>query len=309
MTHQHQPLLIGFLCALAATVIWSGNFVVARGLMDQVPPITLAFLRWLVATAVFLPFAVKPIQREWPLVWQHKGFILALAMPGVALFNTLIYVASHTTTAMNLSLITITFPVFVIVLARIFLKEAIGFNKLAGIVLVIIGVVVLVSGGDWQRLASLTLSAGDGWMLLAAICFAGYSLMMKFAPKGISGWSLQFASFVPGLLMLLPFCLYELYQQSFSVMSINTGAWGAIFYVGVMASFLAYLVWGRAIAILGPVRSSLVYYTLPVFSGLLAWLLLGENITIVHLLSMGLILSGVVIALVNFNRLRPGKNT
>lgn len=302
---MNQPVLIGYLCALAATLTWSGNFVVARGLMDDVPPFTLAFLRWLVATAVLLPFAIGPVLREWPLIRRHVLFLLALSVPGVAMFNTLIYVASHTTTAMNLSLIAITFPVFVILLARVFMGEALTLNKLMGIALVACGVVVLVSGGKLQQLQSLTLTAGDGWMLLAAFSFAAYSTMMKYTPAGMSSSTLQFATFVPGLMMLLPFAWWEADQQSFEASSLSIGAWGAIAYIGILASFLSYLAWGKAISTVGPVRSSLVYYTLPVFSGCLAWLLLGEPLTWVHLLSMALILGGVVLALIQPRRLVP----
>ncbi len=290
-------LVIGYFCALAATLIWSGNFIVARGLSESVPPVSLAFWRWIVAVLVFLPFALKPTLREWPFIRKNLTYLCVTAFLGVTVFNTLIYIAGHSTTAINLSLIAITFPMFVIIFARVFLGEALNLNKILGIILVVLGVLLLVSKGQLANLSELVLARGDLWMLIAAISFAAYSILVKSKPVELSGWTFQFSTFIIGLLFLLPFYLWEANRSDFSIWQVNIQALSAILYVGVMASLIAYIIWGKAIEILGPSQCSLVYYTLPVFSGLAAYLFLDEQIGMIHLGSMLLILMGVLLAL------------
>ena len=115
--------LVGYLLVLAATVIWSGNFIVARALSNTVPPVTLAFLRWSVALIVLSPFAIRPLYRDIQAIRKHLGFLSITAFLAVTVFNTLIYIAARTSKALNLSLIAISSPIFIVVLARLFLKE------------------------------------------------------------------------------------------------------------------------------------------------------------------------------------------
>ena len=116
---------IGYICALLATLIWSGNFIIARGLGDILPPITLAAMRWTTATLVLLPFAAAVMWRERAALRKHMVHLFFSALLGVTIFNTLIYIAAHTTDALNLTLIATTTPAFVVILSRIFLGEPI----------------------------------------------------------------------------------------------------------------------------------------------------------------------------------------
>jgi drug/metabolite transporter (DMT)-like permease len=102
----------GYVYAILATAIWSGNFVIARGLSDSISPVNLAFFRWATALVFFLPFALKSLIKDIKIVRGNLLYFTLTSILGVTLFNTLIYFAGHTSTAMNLSLISITFPVF-----------------------------------------------------------------------------------------------------------------------------------------------------------------------------------------------------
>ena len=298
MKDSHKTTLFyGYLSAVGATIFWSGNFVVARGLTDNIPPVSLAFWRWVVAVIVLLPFALKHLFIDWPVIKSNIKYLTITSILGVSLFNALVYMASHTTTAINMSLIAITFPVFIIILSRIFYKEAITFNKGFGIILVTAGVVTLITQGDLSILKNISFSRGDLWMLLAAITFAIYSLLVKQKPAQIGPWSFQLSTFIIGLLFLTPFYILEAQTSDFQIQSINRNTSYSILYIGIFASLISYLLWSKAIEIVGPTKSSMIYYTLPIFSGISAYLFLGEAIEIIHLLSMLLITSGVLIAI------------
>jgi drug/metabolite transporter (DMT)-like permease len=291
-----KPMRIGFAYAIAATILWSGNFIVARDLSDEIAPLTLAFWRWVVAILALLPFAIKPLLAQKVWVKVNIAYLSIVSLFGVTLFNSLIYYASHSSSAINLSLIAITFPIFILVLSRIFLAEAISWNKLAGIGLVAAGILLLISKGELSVLAELTFAQGDIWMLIASLIFAIYSMLLRQKPEGISVPAFQLASFMIGLVFLLPFYLVELYFMP--TKNLEGSAIMSILYVGVFASLLAFILWNKAISIIGAINAGMVYYSLPIFSGILAIVILDEVVTSLHLYSTLLVLLGILLAVI-----------
>lgn len=291
---KKNQYLLGYLYAICATAIWSGNFIVARGLHESIPPVSLAFWRWVVAVIVFLPFTVKTLIREKETIKQNIPYICTTALLGITIFNTLVYYAGQTTTAINLSLISITCPLFIVVLSRLIFKELITRYKTIGIILVGMGVVTLITKGNFSELTNISLSFGDLWMLLAAVIFALYSIMLRRKPKQLSVWALQMTTFLLGLIFLLPFYIWE--NINTPPVEFDTTIVYSILYVGIFASLLAFIFWSKAIVIVGPTRAGMIYYTLPLFSSLLAFLFLGESVTSLHYYSAALIVLGIFIA-------------
>lgn len=284
----------GYLFALMATVIWSGNFIVARGLSSEIAPVTLAFCRWTTATVVLLPFAFAALYRQRTELLSSLRHLIPTAFMGVTVFNTLIYIAGHKTTALNLSLIAIFSPVFIIVLAHIFLNDRITITRLCGVVLSVLGVVMLTTRGDLGLLLELQFNEGDLLMLFATLIFAIYTILVRRKPVTLLPTAYLGANFILGWIMLLPWVLWE-WTYAPPVMP-APHVLGSILYIGVGASLLAYLFWNYAIASIGPAKAGIVYYSLPLFCGIEAWLILGEAITWVHGLSGFLIVCGIFIA-------------
>lgn len=286
--------LRGSLAALGATLLWSGNFVIASGLGPRVPPVQLAFYRWLVAVLAFTPFA-------FPAAWTHRGmlkrhavYLTLTALVGVTIFNILVYTAGRTTTALNLSLISISSPLFMILLSRVVFGERITPTKALGTAIVLCGLIFLITGGAPARLLHLTFAVGDLWMLLAALLFAIYSILVKRRPAEMPVLVFQYATFALGLLMLLPIYIGARVAQP-------PVAWDAVSllslgYVGVFASLVAFTLWSRAIALIGPARAGMIYYLSPVSSGLLAALVLRQSVGLVQIASMFVIVLGLLLA-------------
>lgn len=291
---MNKQLVIGYLFALSATAIWSGNFIIARDLSEVIPPISLAFWRWTVALIILFPLAIKQLIVEWNILKKHIGYLAITAFLGVTIFNTLIYLAGHSTTAINLSLISITFPVFIVIFSRIFFRELITMNKGIGILLVLVGVVLLITKGQPTKLLSLSSSIGDLWMLLAAIIFAVYSILLKQKPKGFNILSFQLSTFILGLIFMSPFFIWE--TLTAPAIKFESKTIFSILYVGIFASLTAYILWNKAIEKIGPTNAGMIYYTLPLFSGVLAVVFLKETIGLFHLYSLLLILFGIIIA-------------
>lgn len=303
MKQNSNILIYGYLSAIAATLFWSGNFTIARGVIENIPPISLAYWRWTTAVLILSPFAIKSLISDWALIKKHYIYLSITSILGVSLFNTLIYIAGHSTSAINMSLIVITFPIFIIVISRIVFNETITLNKGAGILLVVAGVIILVTKGDLTILKTISFVAGDLWMLLAAISFALYSILLKQKPIDLGTRSFQLSTFTIGLIFLTPFYIWESANTNFQIQAIDSNVFISILYLGLFASLFSYVLWGKAIELLGPTKTSIIYYTLPIFSGIVAYLILGEKIENIHLLSMLLILIGVLAAI-----LEPKKN-
>jgi len=292
-----NTLIYGYLSAIAATLFWSGNFTIARGVVENIPPVSLAYWRWTTAIIILAPFAIKSLISDWLIIKRHVLYLSITSILGVSLFNTLIYIAGHSTSAINMSLIAITFPIFIIIISRFIFNEFITLNKGLGILLVISGVIILITKGNLSVLKTISFVTGDLWMLLAAISFALYSILIKHKPADLGTRSFQLSTFILGLLFLTPFYIWESVSTGFQIQTIDKNTFYSILYLGVFASLFSYILWGKAVELLGATKPAMIYYTLPIFSGVMAYIFLGEKIENSHLLSMLLILIGVLTAI------------
>lgn len=292
---KSKTIYVGIAFAILAAIIWSGNFIVARGVIHQIPPFSVAFYRWLTAAIIIFPFAVKKIKVDKAVAITHWRYLFWVALTGITLFNTFIYIAGHHSPAVNLALIgTTSSPVFAILLAAIFLREKIRPLRIVGLVICISGIVLLLSRGSYDRLINFQFSTGDWWVLAGALCFAIYNTLVRKKPAQISAVSFLFIVFSAGTLLLLPFYVWELYNSE-PVMW-NTNLVLIILYLGLGASVISYLLWNAAIARLGSARTALFGNLIPVFSTMEAVWILNEEITVIHLISGILVITGLVFA-------------
>lgn len=281
--------------AVLATFIWSWNFVVARGIFKQVPPVSLAFYRWLTATLIIFPFAFSSFKKEWPVVRKSFLYFLIAAATGISMFNTFIYIGAHYTTAINLALIgTTSSPILSVLFAGIFLKEKIHLLRITGMLVCIAGILVLLSNGNFHNLLHLHFTRGDSWVLGAGLAFAIYNTMVRKKPAAVSPVNFLFVVFGLGTLLLVPFYIRETAVSQPVQWHVSTIL--IILYLGLAASVLCFWIWNIAIRNLGAGRAALFGNLIPVFSTLEAVLILGEQINWVHGLSFGLVITGLLLA-------------
>ncbi|OHD80704.1 MAG: hypothetical protein A3J97_06020 [Spirochaetes bacterium RIFOXYC1_FULL_54_7] len=294
VTIPAQQPVRGYFFAILATALWSGNLLVARTFKASIPPVSLGFMRWMVAFLVFTPFALKGAMREWQALKRHWAYVVITGFLGVSLFNTLVYYAGRTTIALKMSLISITFPVMIIVISRFLFGEKISLRRALGMVVVVSGLVLLTTGGRFSNLADLAFAPGDLFMLVAATVFAIYSILVRNRPKEISVQTFQYATFGVGVVFL---GLAFVPERALSpTLVLGPGAIAAIVYVGIFSSLVAFVSWNKAIELIGASRAGIVYYSQPVFAGVLAYLFLGEAVGLTQAVAACLILVGIVAA-------------
>jgi drug/metabolite transporter (DMT)-like permease len=300
MSSSQKNNYTGIGLAVLAVIIWSGNFIAAKGVIKQIPPVSLAFYRWSVASIIIFPFALKsfttgPVTIGWKALKQSLHYLFWVSLTGIAIFNTFVYIGAHYTTAINLSLIgTTTSPVIAVILARIFLKEKIGGWKIAGMVLCISGVLFLLSKGNFQNLLHFRFTPGDGWILMAAFSFAVYNTLVRKKPAVLSPVGFLFIIFSFGTLLLLPFYLWEVFHTP--PVKWNGNLLLIILFLGLGASVISFLCWNMAVGKLGAGRTALFGNLIPVFTSIQATILLNEKFSSIHIVSMILVFAGILLA-------------
>lgn len=290
-----KNIVSGIGLAVLATLIWSGNFIIARGMYKQTPPVSLAFYRWLCASVIIFPFALKQFKKEWPAVKRSWQYFFLTSLTGVSLFNTLVYIGGHYTSAINLALIgTTSSPIFSVIFARIFLKEKIGWFKILGMILCICGILFLLSRGNIMNLLSFRFTKGDSWVLLAGFSFAVYNTMVKKKPTSVSPINFLFVVFSLGTILLVPFHFWEI--SNAAPINWNIKLLLAILYLGIGASVICFFIWNIAIHKLGAGRTALFGNLIPVFSSLEAVIILNEQFTWIHAVGMIIVFTGILLA-------------
>ena len=160
-----------------ATILWAGNAVIGRMVQELISPMTLNLFRWLIAFCVLLPMAGWVLRKDSPLWAQWRRFALLGAL-SIASYNAMLYLALTTSTAMNVTLVGASTPVWMLLIGRFFFGTPVSARQLLGAGLSIVGVVLVMCRGQWDILVGFHLVAGDVYMLIAAIGWAFYSWML-----------------------------------------------------------------------------------------------------------------------------------
>ena len=281
--HHQRQIFIGICLAVLATLIWSGNFIIARGVIKTIQPVTLAFYRWVTATIIIAPFAWKYFIGEIKVLKQRFLFFLLAAITGISMFNTFVYVAGHYSSAINMAILgTCSSPIMSVILARIFLKEKIPVLRIAGMLVCICGILLLLSKGDIHNLLSFKFTKGDWWILAAALSFAIYNTTVKKKPGGTHPINFLFTVFLLGTIILFPFYLSEL--NKYGGIEINVKNLSTILYLGLGTSVICFYIWNKAIGALGSGRTALFGNLIPVFSSIEAVFFLVKKLLLFILL-------------------------
>jgi drug/metabolite transporter (DMT)-like permease len=288
-----------YLILSLAPLCWAGNVVLARGVADLIPPVAFAFWRWTLAFGLILPFTWRQLKADWRAAVRGLKMLLVLAFLGISSFNTLLYTAVHTTTAINGALIQSTMPSVIVLLSLVLYNEKISARQMIGVMLGILGACLIVLRGELKTLQTMSFVQGDLLMIIAVMCYGLYSALLRRRPA-IHPLSLLTATFFLGAAGLLPVYLWEL--TTIGSFSFSYDIALSIFYVALFPSILAYFCWNKGIDLLGPNRASLFINLIPVFASLLSVWLLDESIQLFHVAGMALILGGMILFSYNTRR-------
>lgn len=177
-----------YVLLVLCVLFWSANFVIGRAVSGVIEPIELAFFRWSGVFFVTLPFFIYHFRKIFDAIKTHFWVMIALSFLGISGFNTLLYIGLQDTTATNALLINSSIPILILFLSALILKKAISAKQTIGIILSTLGVVFLVLKGDVQNIFLLNFNQGDFWVITSSLCWASYSVLIKFRPSTLSSF-------------------------------------------------------------------------------------------------------------------------
>jgi drug/metabolite transporter (DMT)-like permease len=283
-----------YLLLVLTTLFWSGNFVLSRGMHADIPPLALSFWRWALALAIMLAFSSRIFVSQRAIVYRERRFIIIQGLLGVTGFNSLIYLAVQTTTAVNAVLINSCVPILIALCSLVLIKEPLSTRQWAGILVSLSGVALIIVGGNLNSLVELEFNRGDLLVLCAGLAWALYSVNLKRFPADLHPFSYLVGIMISGLIGILPFYLVEL-SRGYGL-SLNAPTLITIVYVAIFPSVLAFIFWNRAVRDIGANRAGIFIHLMPVFSSIMAILFLGESIELFHLQGIGLVFAGIFLA-------------
>lgn len=273
-------------------LFWSGNNVVAKAVIGDVPPFSFTFLRWLLASAILLPFSWSYVRRDWGKARQAWVRLLLIALLGICAFNTLLYMAVQTTSAVNVGLISSLFPVFIALFSWLILKVSLNGVQKIGMLISFIGIILVIVRGDLTAITALEFVEGDLWMVIGIICGSIYPVLLHDKPD-IHPLSLLMIIILLGMLLSVPLYLLDLLQGRF--VHVNAEVIAGLLYIAIFPSVLAYMLWNRGIELVGANRAGLYLNLIPILTAIMAAVFLGETLSWYHFAGLFLVICGMLL--------------
>ena len=283
--------LLGSIYLALAASIWGGMYVVVKVVVAVIPPLELVWMRYVVAIlALFIIGLVK--KQSWRV---HKRDFLLIVGIGI-IGNTISIVTQEYGTMLSSAqmgaIITSSTPAFMVIFARLILKERLNLKKGISVCLATIGVLLIVGNGHINMSGQL----GGISLLIAALTWALMSILIKRVPTSYSPLVVTAYSILVAIISLTPFVIKGLSEIDMSQLAHPT-IWGGILYLGIVSTACAFILWNRGLQLLNASSGGLFFFFQPLVGTLLGWLLLGEKIGGTFWIGAFLILSGVLMVI------------
>lgn len=296
MSSRLTPLTAFLL--LMPPLLWAGNAVVGRVVAPLIPPVTLNFVRWFFALLILIPLARNAFVRGSGLLSNWRRYAL-LGLLGVGLYNGFQYLALHTSSPLNVTLVAASMPIWMMVIGALFFKAAVTRWQFMGALLSIVGVLVVLAHGDWRQLAALRFVAGDVLMLVATLLWAFYSWLLantSDSPVMRSSWAtLLLAQVLYGVGWSALFAGVEWAVTDWSIQW-NLTLVLALVYVVLGPALLAYRCWGAGVRQVGPALAGVFFNLTPIFAAVMSSIWLGDAPRWHHAMAFLLIVGGIFLS-------------
>jgi len=263
-------------------LLWAGNFVVGKAVSHLHAPLGLSFWRWFLASSILLPFVIKPIWQQRQIIRKHFLRIFILAVLSISAFNSLAYISLQYTTATNATLLNSFIPIFILIISGIFFKEKISKKQILGVFVSLIGVIVILTRLDIQVISELEINKGDLWMLLAALDWALYSILLKYLrPNDLKPMPFLGMMMIIGTIVLFPILAINPFDEA--PLTWTPEIIKALAYIAIFPSIISYLAWNYGMQKIGAAIGGQYIHLMPFFGALMAVIFLGEKIQLYHL--------------------------
>ncbi len=277
-------------------LLWAGNAIVGRFAAGLIAPMALNATRWVLAGLLLAPFVWRDLRPHADVLRREWLLTAGLGICGIGTYNALQYLALTTSTPNNVTLIAASTPIFALALGAMFFGERLDGRRMLGAVSSIVGVVIVLTHGEFARLLTLAFVPGDLFMLVAAALWSVYTWVLRVRRPPLPAMVLLFAQIVLGSIFCIACALVEGLLIGTPSHFDAPRVWWILAYVAVLPSLAGYLMWDRGVARVGAALPIFFANLTPVFAAVLSALLLAERPQGYHVVGLILILLGIVLA-------------
>ncbi|MEZ5652021.1 MAG: DMT family transporter [Burkholderiaceae bacterium] len=288
-----SPGLRAAILVTLSTLMWGGNAVASKLAVGQVSPLTVVFLRWLLVSMLMWALYGKAVRSAWPAVRSQLPVLVLTAIMGFTAFNTLMYFAAHSTTAVNIGILQGSMPIFVLAGARLFYGTRVTLAQAVGVLIALVGVIAVATHGDPGALLALGINPGDALMLIACLSYSLYTLALKRRPA-MDGAAFFTLLAVIAMIASLPLIAIDVAAGSFFWPTPK--GWLVMAFIAIFPSCLSQLCFLRGVDLIGPGRAGAYVNLVPIWASLFGVLILGERFATFHALGLTLVLAGIALA-------------
>jgi drug/metabolite transporter (DMT)-like permease len=284
-----------YIMLILANLFWAGNFTVGKfAYLENVPPYSLAFFRWILVWLILIPFTFKEIYKIKKEVKENLSLFFILGFTSVGVFSAFTYNALNHTQVINASLFNTAIPVTIILVCFLLKIEKTNIFQISGLIVSVIGILVIITRLDLNILLTLNFNKGDIYMLIAIISWGIYSAFLKKRKVNISLLSLIHVVCTFGLIFLFPAFLFELVQEK--TISVNSNFLYILLYIAIFPSIGSYYCWAGAVSIIGANRAGIFLSLIPLFSTMFAMIFFNEKFLFFHFIGSVLIILGLFLS-------------
>ena len=286
--------LYPYLLLFIQPIFMATNIIVARGGVEYVPPISLAFWRWFFVFLILSPFFYLEIYKKRKIFKKEFLKLFFLGFMGCGVCGAFPFIAGMSTTMANMGIIYTSSPVFIIILSVFLFGEKISLNRILGLVICLIGVITIITKGNINYLIDFRFTSGDFWMLGAAIGWALYSIYLLNWKSGFSlmGRFTLIAFF--GFISLFPFFMIE--QVLFFETNFNSTFLAWVLFAAISPGIIAFSLYTKVQRYLGASLTGFTLYLFAVYGAIFGIIIFEEMLMPFHYYGGALVFAGVYVA-------------
>jgi len=272
----------------------ASNLIIARGSVESIPPISLAFWRWLIAFFILFLFTHKEILANLKFVKKEFFSLFFLGFTSAGICGAFPFIAGHTTTVINIGIIYSSSPIFIILLSYCIFSIKLKNIQILGLFFSVIGVLIIIGRGDLVSLLNLKFNWGDFWILGASISWALYSVYQVRLKSQFSVFARVTLIALFGAISLFPFLFIE--SIFFKSTSLSNTYLFWIFFAAISPSIIAFYLYANLQALVGTNVAGLVVYLYPVYGSFYGYFLFSENLENYHLVGGLMVFIGILLS-------------
>jgi drug/metabolite transporter (DMT)-like permease len=262
--------------------------------LENIPPYSLAFLRWCLVWLILLPFTYKEILRLKDNIKKNLSLFFILGFTSVCIFTSFTYNALNYTQVINASLFNTAIPVTIILVCFLLKIEKTNLFQISGLLISVLGILAIITKLDLNILLTLNFNKGDLFMIVAIIAWGIYSAYLRKRTFEVSLLSLVHIICTFGLIFLLPLFVLDLVQGR--IIEISSNLFYILIYIAIFPSIGSYYCWAGAVSIIGANRAGIFLSLIPLFSTIFAILFFNEKFLFFHFIGSVLIILGLFLS-------------